>query len=31
MQSDGIALEGLERAVAAIEDLETVVALRQAF
>jgi phosphotransferase family enzyme len=30
MQSDGIALEGLERAVAAIEDLETVAALRQA-
>lgn len=31
MQSDGIALEGLERAVAAIEELETVAALRQAF
>jgi aminoglycoside phosphotransferase (APT) family kinase protein len=30
MQTDGIALEGLERAVAAIEDLETVAALRQA-
>jgi hypothetical protein len=30
MQTDGIALEGLERAVAAIDDLETVAALRQA-
>jgi aminoglycoside phosphotransferase (APT) family kinase protein len=30
MQTEGIALEGLARAVAAVEDLETVAALRQA-
>jgi hypothetical protein len=30
MQTEGVALEGLARAVAAIEDLETVAALRQA-
>jgi hypothetical protein len=30
MQTEAIALEGLDRAVAAIEDLETVAALRQA-